>query len=52
MSMFILDGKLAIGKGYEVVNKVENNVSANFLQVLLYKIVVREKEALIQQRAI
>jgi len=29
--MFILDGKLVIGRGYEVVNKVENNVFANFL---------------------
>ena len=29
--MFILDSKLAIGKGYKVVNRVENNVFANSL---------------------
>ena len=31
MSMSILDGKLAIGKGCGVVNGVENNVFANSL---------------------
>jgi len=31
MSIFILDGKLAIGRGCEVVNEVENNVFASFL---------------------
>ena len=47
MSMSILNSKVAIVVGFEIEAEVEKYIFANSLIALPYKVVVREKEAII-----